>query len=80
MSGGNTPAAFESHRFRGVTEIRPGTYVFNDRNTVDAEAASYADCAATVLTTVVSASTTGRAIIEAGSKALSGRSPGVRGS
>ena len=53
VSGGNTPAAFDSHRFHGVTEIRPGTYVFNDRNTVDAQAAGYADCAATVLATVV---------------------------
>jgi D-serine deaminase-like pyridoxal phosphate-dependent protein len=70
VSGGNTPAAFESHRFHGVTEIRPGTYVFNDRNTVDAEAAHYGDCAATVLTTVVSASVAGRAIIDAGSKTL----------
>jgi D-serine deaminase-like pyridoxal phosphate-dependent protein len=70
VSGGNTPAAFESHRFHGVTEIRPGTYVFNDRNTVDAESASYAECAATVLTTVVSTSVEGRAIIDAGSKTL----------
>jgi D-serine deaminase-like pyridoxal phosphate-dependent protein len=71
VSGGNTPAAFESHRFHGVTEIRPGTYVFNDRNTVDAESASYADCAVTVLTTVVSTSVPHRAIIDAGSKTLS---------
>lgn len=70
VSGGNTPAAFESHRFHGVTEIRPGTYVFNDRNTVDAESVSFADCAATVLTTVVSTSVPGRAIIDAGSKTL----------
>jgi D-serine deaminase-like pyridoxal phosphate-dependent protein len=68
VSGGNTPAAFQSHRFHGITEIRPGTYVFNDRNTVDAESASYADCAATVLTTVVSTSVARRAIIDAGSK------------
>ena len=72
VSGGNTPAAFESHRFHGITEIRPGTYVFNDRNTVDAESAKYSDCAATVLTTVVSTSVTHRAIIDAGSKTLSG--------
>ena len=71
VSGGNTPAAFESHRFHGVTEIRPGTYVFNDRNTVDAESAKYADCAATVLTTVVSTSVIHRAVIDAGSKTLS---------
>ncbi len=74
VSGGNTPAAFESHRFHGVTEIRPGTYVFNDRNTVDSEAATYNDCAATVLTTVVSTSVAHRAIIDAGSKMLSGDS------
>lgn len=70
VSGGNTPAAFLSHRFHGVSEIRPGTYVFNDRNTVDAEAASYDECAATVLVTVVSTSVAGRAIIDAGSKTL----------
>lgn len=72
VSGGNTPAAYDSHRFHGVTEIRPGTYVFNDRNTVDAQSASYADCAATVLTTVVSTSVQHRAIIDAGSKMFSG--------
>jgi D-serine deaminase-like pyridoxal phosphate-dependent protein len=71
VSGGNTPAAFESHRFHGVTEVRPGTYVFNDRNTVEAESAVYSDCAATVLATVVSTSVPGTAIIDAGSKTLS---------
>lgn len=71
VSGGNTPAAFQSHRFHGVTEIRPGTYVFNDRNTVDAESATYSDCAVTVLATVVSTSVPGKAIIDAGSKTLS---------
>jgi len=71
VSGGNTPAAFASHRFHGVTEIRPGTYVFNDRNTVDAESAEYSDCALAVLVTVVSRGTSQRAIIDAGSKTLS---------
>ena len=71
VSGGNTPAAFESHLFRGLTEIRPGTYVFNDRNTVDAKSAEFDDCALTVLATVVSRCTSQRAIIDAGSKTLS---------
>jgi D-serine deaminase-like pyridoxal phosphate-dependent protein len=71
VSGGNTPAAFASHRFHGMTEIRPGTYVFNDRNTVDAESAEFADCALTVLVTVVSTSASRRAIIDSGSKTLS---------
>ena len=70
VSGGNTPAAYASHEFIGVTEIRPGTYIFNDENTVSAEAATWEDCAARVLTTVVSRSVSGRAIIDAGSKTL----------
>jgi D-serine deaminase-like pyridoxal phosphate-dependent protein len=71
VSGGNTPAAFASHRFHGLTEIRPGTYVFNDRNTMDAESAEFGDCALTVLVTVVSRSAKTRAIVDAGSKTLS---------
>jgi D-serine deaminase-like pyridoxal phosphate-dependent protein len=71
VSGGNTPAAFLSHLCTGVNEIRPGTYIFNDNNTVSAESAEYADCAATVLATVVSTSVAGHAIIDAGSKTLS---------
>jgi len=54
-----------------LTEIRPGTHVFNDRNTVDAESAQIEDCALTVLVTVVSRSASQRAIIDAGSKTLS---------
>jgi D-serine deaminase-like pyridoxal phosphate-dependent protein len=33
VSGGSTPTLFSSHALPGVTEIRPGTYVFNDRST-----------------------------------------------
>jgi len=71
LSGGNTPTAYLSHKFSDVTEIRPGTYIFNDRNTVCGGAASWDDCAVTVLTTVVSRSVHGRAIVDAGSKTLS---------
>lgn len=71
VSGGNTPAAYISHRFKNVNEIRPGTYIFNDKNTVCAEAAAYRDCAATVLTTVVSLSVAGKAMVDAGSKTFS---------
>jgi D-serine deaminase-like pyridoxal phosphate-dependent protein len=71
VSGGNTPTAYASHRFGGVTEIRPGTYIFNDKNTVCGDAATWDDCAVTVLTTVVSVSVKGRAIVDAGSKTLS---------
>jgi D-serine deaminase-like pyridoxal phosphate-dependent protein len=49
------------------TEIRPGTYIYNDRNTVIAGSCDEADCAASVLVTVVSAHETW-AVIDGGSK------------
>ena len=56
----------------GLTEIRPGTYVFNDRNTVGVGACSWDDCALRVLVTVVSTAVKGRAIVDGGSKTFSG--------
>ncbi len=54
-----------------VTEHRPGTYVYNDRMQVAWGHGTDADCALTVLATVVSRPAPGRAILDAGSKALS---------
>ena len=53
-----------------LNEIRPGTYIFNDRNTILSGACSLAHCAATILTTVVSTAP-GRMIIDGGSKTFS---------
>ena len=71
VSGGSTPAASFSHVIPGLTEIRPGTYVFNDRNTYYQGVCSLEDCAARVVTTVISTAVRGQAIIDAGSKTLS---------
>ncbi len=71
VSGGSTPTAREGHLFTGVNEIRPGMYIFNDRNMVSVGVASIEDCALSVITTVVSTSVPGRAIVDAGSKTLS---------
>lgn len=71
VSGGSTPTALQSHFVAGLTEIRPGTYVFNDRNTVGVGACSPSDCALRVLVTVVSNAVPGRAIIDGGSKTFS---------
>lgn len=68
VSGGATPTLWRSHEIAGMTEIRPGTYVFNDRTIVGAGAASWDDCAATILVTVVSTPRPGSAIIDGGSK------------
>src|SRR5438309_246184 len=63
VSGGSTPTLFHSHKVRNLNEIRPGTYIFNDRNTVLCGATTYEDCAATVMVTVVSKAVKGQMII-----------------
>ncbi len=74
VSGGSTPAAWRMHEVTGVTEVRPGTYAYNDRATADLGACEWEDCAFSVLATVVSTAVPGQAVIDAGSKAL-GREP-----
>lgn len=77
VSGGSTPAAWRMHEVSAVTEVRPGTYVYNDRTTAAIGACAWDDCALTVLATVVSTAVPGQAVVDAGTKAL-GREP-VRG-
>lgn len=55
----------------GINQIRPGIYAFNDLGQVALGNAGFADCAATVVTSVVSHTAPDRAIIDAGSKTLS---------
>jgi D-serine deaminase-like pyridoxal phosphate-dependent protein len=70
VSGGSTPLLFESHHIEGLTEIRPGTSIFNDRNCVGQGVATWSDCAASLLVTVVS-SNGDRMMIDGGSKTFS---------
>jgi D-serine deaminase-like pyridoxal phosphate-dependent protein len=74
VSAGSTPTLWRTHEIGGVTEMRPGTYIFNDRTTAEIGACSLEDCALTVLATVVSTAVPGQAVIDAGAKAL-GREP-----
>jgi D-serine deaminase-like pyridoxal phosphate-dependent protein len=71
VSGGSTPTAYESSSFHGVNEVRPGMYILNDRNTAAIEAASFNDCALSVVVTVVSTAVSGHAIVDGGSKTFS---------
>ncbi len=68
VSGGSTPALYYSHRVTGLNEIRPGTYIFNDRNCVACGACRWEDCAATILATVVSTARPNGMLIDGGSK------------
>jgi D-serine deaminase-like pyridoxal phosphate-dependent protein len=70
ISVGGTPNAFSTHELDGVTELRPGTYVYGDRACVANGTVPLEDCALRVVATVVSRPTPDRAILDAGSKAL----------
>lgn len=68
VSVGSTPTAPFCAAVPGVTELRVGNYVFHDRMQVALGAASVAQCALTILTTVTSRPEPELAIIDAGSK------------
>ena len=71
ISVGGTPTAFSTHLLDGVTELRPGLYVYGDRASIANGSVPLEDCALRVVTTVVSRPTANRAILDAGSKAFS---------
>lgn len=77
ISCGSTPLLWRSHEIAGMTELRAGTAVYFDRTSVVGGVCTLADCAATVLATVVSTAVPGQAVVDAGVKAL-GREP-IRG-
>ncbi|UVC13861.1 D-TA family PLP-dependent enzyme [Mesorhizobium onobrychidis] len=77
ISSGGTPDMWRSSEASVVTEYRPGTYIYLDRYQVAKGVGSLDDCALTVLSTVVSHPTPTRAILDAGSKALSSDTLGL---
>jgi len=77
ISVGSTPTARFIGRQPGVTEMRPGNYVFVDRTQVGLGAARADDCAQSIISTLVSRPAPDRAIFDAGSKTLA--ADGVRG-
>lgn len=71
ISAGATPTARFSLEQPGLTEYRPGNYVYFDRTQVGLGAATLDDCALTVLATVVSKPSGDRLILDCGTKTLS---------
>jgi D-serine deaminase-like pyridoxal phosphate-dependent protein len=78
ITSGNSPDIWHTGD-TAVTERRPGTYIYFDRSQVSYGVATFADCALTVLATVVSRPTATRAVIDAGSKSLSSDTLGLSG-
>ncbi|NKK88131.1 D-TA family PLP-dependent enzyme [Rhizobium leguminosarum bv. viciae] len=70
VSNGGTPSLFEAHLVTSATEHRAGTYIYNDRQMVRMGHCTEDDCSMHVLATVVSRPNADRAVIDAGSKAL----------
>lgn len=71
ISVGATPTIRFSLPLDGITEVRPGNYVYFDRTQVGLDAARTRDCALTVLARVVSRPAEDRVILDCGSKTLS---------
>src|SRR5207249_8614204 len=71
LSVGSTPTSRYWTQVGGATEVRPGTYVYGDANQVQLGSQALTDCAFVVVATVVSTPEATRAVIDAGSKALS---------
>ncbi|MGI8475738.1 MAG: alanine racemase [Thermomicrobiales bacterium] len=70
VSVGSTPAAAITPSVPGVTEVRPGTYVFKGTTAFRYGVFGPERCAARVLATVVSHAADDRCIVDAGAKTL----------
>lgn len=71
VSVGSTPTARHAMAVPGVTECRPGNYVYHDASQVSLGTCPLEDCALSVLASVVSVPAADRAVVDAGSKTLS---------
>lgn len=71
-AAGSTPTGRMVATVDGISEVRAGTYVFNDLMQVQYGAADRSDCAVTIVTTVVSRGRDGRITVDGGSKTFSG--------
>ncbi|GBC99929.1 D-threonine aldolase [bacterium HR17] len=75
VSIGSTPGAYfalQNGWTDGITEVRPGNYVFHDRMQISLGVARPDDCALRVVASVVSTPREGEALIDAGLKTLTG--------
>ncbi len=70
ISVGATPTARFSVTQPGITEMRPGNYIYFDRTQVGLGAADWDDCALTVLARVVTRPSADRIILDCGGKTL----------
>lgn len=74
VSVGSTPTARFAAQVPGVTEVRPGTYIFGDYTMAERGGMQYDEIALSILCTVVSRPAANLATIDGGSKTFCGDS------
>lgn len=75
VSVGSTPTAVYAARVDGITEVRPGTYIFNDRMQLNGRFCRNNQIGAVIKTSIVSINRGSHMVIDAGSKTLSADQP-----
>jgi D-serine deaminase-like pyridoxal phosphate-dependent protein len=70
ISVGGTPSTPIWAKFDEITELQPGTYIYNDVHQVEVGVAKKQECALKLMATVMSKPTADRAVIDAGSKSF----------
>ncbi|WP_182914343.1 alanine racemase [Paenibacillus sp. 1011MAR3C5] len=68
ISVGSSPTALYAAEIEGITEVRPGTYIYQDVMQAAFGLCETSDCAGAVMATVVSRPTPTRIVIDGGSK------------
>ena len=71
LSVGSTPTAREVIKIPGVTEARPGNYIFYDGIQQSLDVSQFEQCSLFVIATIISQPAPNRIVCDAGSKALS---------
>lgn len=78
VSGGSTPSAYQSHFVPAYTEVRPGTYIYGDMNTVYAGACTLDEVALKVVCTIISDAVPDKCVLDGGTKTFTSDRNGPR--
>lgn len=79
ISNGGSPGMWQAQDVPIATEYRIGTYIYNDRSLQARGVCDWSDCALSVLATVISVPSQGRAVIDCGTKVLTSDLLGLDG-
>jgi D-serine deaminase-like pyridoxal phosphate-dependent protein len=70
VSVGGSPSSYIWAKLEGITELQPGTYIYNDAHQVLVGVAKKESCAVQLFATVMSKPNSRKAVVDAGSKSF----------